>query len=75
MHAIDLIVDQPQQSTEQLIRTYRTLLEQDGAFVSAVSQFEQEGHTLAEEGWQLKLVSHKGSMLEPRTVVLATYER
>ncbi|MEO7020982.1 MAG: hypothetical protein ABI234_12580 [Ktedonobacteraceae bacterium] len=75
MHVVDLTIDQPQQSMQQLVRTYENILSLEGASVSAVSQFESEGLTLLEEGWQLKLVSHRGSMLVPQIMVVATYEK
>jgi hypothetical protein len=75
MYAVDLIIDQPQQSIQQLVRTYARNFALDGTTVSAVSQFEHEGLTLLEEGWQLKVVSHRGSMALPQEKVVATYEK
>jgi hypothetical protein len=75
MHVVDLIIDQPQQSIQQLVRTYAHIFALDGTAVSAESQFEHEGLALLEEGWQLKVVSHRGSMLMPQEKVVATYEK
>lgn len=74
MQLADLTIDQPQQ-TQQLIHTYEGMFDLEGAFTSAESQFEQESLALVEEGWQLKQVSHQGTIVSPRLAVIATYER
>ena len=74
MHVADLTIDQPQEQIEQLLRTYENTFDQDGAVVTAVSQFESECLVLLEEGWRLKQVSHRGSIVSPHSVV-ATYAR
>lgn len=74
MHVADLVIDQPQQQTEQLIRVYENTFDQEGAAVAAISQFESECLVLLDEGWRLKQVSHRGSIVSPRSVI-ATYEK
>jgi hypothetical protein len=73
MQLADLMID-PQQA-QQLIRTYEGLVDLEGVFTSAESQFEQESLALVEEGWQLKQVSHRGTIVSPSVAVIATYER
>lgn len=75
MQLADLMIDQPQQQTQQLVRNYEHTLDLEGAFVNAESQFERDCLALVEEGWQLKLVSHRGTIVAPRAVVVATYEK
>ena len=75
MQLADPMIDQPQQETQELIRTYEGLFSVTGAFTSAESQFEQESLALVEEGWQLKQVSHRGTIVSPRLAVIATYGR
>jgi len=74
MYVADLVIDQPKTQTEQLVRTYESALDWDNTFVTAESKFERDCLTLTEEGWQLKLVSHRGSIILPHTVV-ARYEK
>ncbi len=74
MHVADLVIDQPQQQTQQLVRTYEGTLDLDNTFVTAESRFEHDCLALAEDGWRLKLVSHRGSIVFTHTVV-ATYEK
>ena len=73
MQLADLMID-PQQA-QQLIRTYEGLVDLEGVSTSAESQFEQESLAMLEDGWQLKLVSHRGTIVSPRVAVMATYER
>jgi len=74
MQLADLTIDQPQQQIQQIERAYENTSGLEGASVDAVSQFESECLVLLEEGWRLKQVSHRGSILSPRMVV-ATYEK
>lgn len=74
MQLADPAIDQPQQQTEQLVCTYENILDLEGAALSAVSQFESECLTLAEDGWRLKQASHRGSLVSPHTIV-AAYEK
>jgi hypothetical protein len=74
MQLADLTIDQPQQQTEQLVRTYTNILNADGDTVEAVNQFESECQVLLEEGWRLKQVSHKGSIMVPQAII-ATYAK
>ncbi len=69
MQLADLEIDQLQTQTQQTERTYADILDQDGAWTSAESQFEQDCVAMLVEGWQLKLVSHRGSIIAPQTVV------
>ena len=69
MQLADLTIDQPQQQTEQLVRTYVNILDAEGTSVAAVSQFESDCLVLVEEGWRLKQVSHR------ETMVVAMYEK
>lgn len=75
MQLADLTIDQPQIQTQQLIHTYEGQLDLEGVFASAESQFERESLSMVEDGWQLKQVSHRGTIVSPRVVVIATYER
>ncbi|HEY0754387.1 MAG TPA: hypothetical protein VGD98_10525 [Ktedonobacteraceae bacterium] len=75
MQLADLTIDQPQQQTQQLMRVYESLFLVDDVFVSAESQFEKDGLALAEGGWQLKQVSHRGTIVSPRATVVAVYEQ
>jgi hypothetical protein len=75
MQLADLTIDQPQQQTQELIRTYEGMFDLDGVFASAESQFEQESLVMVEDGWQLKQVSHRGTIVSPRVAVVAVYER
>jgi len=75
MQLADLTVEEPQTQTQQLIRTYEARLDPAGALLSAESQFEQESLVMVEEGWQLKQVSHRGTIVAPRVAVVAVYER
>jgi len=75
MQLADPMIDQPQQQTQQLIRTYEGVFNLEGVFSSAESQFEQESLSMVEEGWQLKQVSHRGTIISPRVAVVAIYER
>ncbi len=75
MQLADLTIEESQQQTQQFIRTYEGVLDLEGVFASAESQFEQESLSMVEDGWQLKQVSHRGTVVSPRTVVVATYER
>lgn len=74
MHASGLTLDQPQQQTLQLMRTYANALDQEGTFMSAESQFERACLTMSETGWRLKQASHRGSIVSPYAIV-ATYEK
>jgi hypothetical protein len=74
MHVADLVIDQPKSQTQQIVRTYKSALDLDNMFVAAESKFERDCLALAEEGWQLKLVSHWGSIVLPHTVI-ARYEK
>ena len=74
MHVADLVIDQPQQQIQQLVRTYQGALDLDNTFVTAESKFERDCLNLSEDGWRLKLVSHQGSIVSPHTVV-AAYEK
>ena len=74
MHVADLVIDQPQQQLQQLVRTYEGAFDLDNAFVTAESKFEHDCFVLSEDGWRLKLVSHRGSMVFTYAVV-ATYEK
>lgn len=73
MQLADLTIDQPQ--TQQLVRTYEGMFDLEGVFASAESQFEQESLSMVEDGWQLKQVSHRGTIVTPRVAVVAIYER
>ena len=73
MHVADLVIDQPTPQMQQLVRTYESALDLDDTFVTAESKFERDCLTLSEEGWRLKLVSHRGSIVLPHTIV-ARYE-
>ena len=73
MQLADPTIDQPQ--TQQLMRTYEGMFDLEGVFTSAESQFEQESLAMVEDGWQLKQVSHRGTIVSPRVSVIATYER
>lgn len=75
MQLADLTIDQPQQETQQLVRAYEGALDLDGTFVTAESQFERDSLGMTVEGWQLKVVSHRGSIVSPGVVVVATYEK
>ena len=75
MHVADLVIDQPQQQIQQLVRTYESALDADNTLVTAESKFECDCLALSEDGWQLKLVSHWGSIVFPHTVVIARYEK
>ncbi len=75
MHVADLVIDQPKSQTQQIVRTYESTLDLDNTCVTAESKFERDCLTLTEEGWQLKLVSHWGSIVLPHTVVIARYEK
>lgn len=74
MHVADLVIDQPQQQIQQLVRTYQGALDLDNTFVTAESKFERDCLILSEDGWRLKLVSHQGSIVSPHAVV-AAYEK
>ena len=74
MHVADLVIDQPQQQTQQLVRIYEGTLDLDTTFVTAESMFERDCLALSEDGWRLKLVSHRGSIVFTYGVV-ATYEK
>jgi hypothetical protein len=74
MHVADLVIDQPKSQTQQIVRTYKSTLDLDNTSVTAESNFERDCLTLTEEGWQLKLVSHWGSIVHPHTVI-ARYEK
>jgi hypothetical protein len=69
MQLADLTIDSLQQQTEQLIRTYSSNFNLDGAFVNATDLFEHESLVLLEDGWRLKQVTHQGSLVSPQTVV------
>jgi hypothetical protein len=73
MQLADLMIDPSQQTGQQLVRTYESARDLDGTFVSAESQFEHDCLSLLEEGWQLKGVSHRGSIVVPCVAVIATY--
>ncbi len=75
MQLADLTIDQPQQQTQQLIRTYEGALDLEGVFASAESQFEMQSLAMVEDGWQLKRVSHRGTIVSPRLSVVAVYEQ
>lgn len=75
MQLADLTIDQPQQQTQQLVRTYEGMFDLEGAFASAESRFEQDSLDMVEEGWQLRQVSHRGTLVSPRIAVVAIYER
>lgn len=75
MQLADLTIEQSQQAGEQLVSTYKGVLNVDGMFISASRQFESESLTLLEEGWQLKRVSHRGTLLSPEALVVAIYEK
>jgi hypothetical protein len=75
MQLADLVIDQSEEAVRQLVNTYESVLGLDGMFVTAVSQFERDCLALSEEGWQLKRVSHRGSIVFPAAVVVATYEK
>jgi len=75
MQVADLTIDQPQSETQQLVRTYEGLFDLESVFTSAESQFEQESLAMVEEGWQLKQVSHRGTIVSPCVAVIAIYER
>ena len=75
MQLADLAIDQSQEAVQQLVHTYESVLGLDGMFITAVSQFERDCLTLSEEGWQLKRVSHQGSIVFPDAVVVATYQK
>jgi hypothetical protein len=90
MHVADLVIDQPKPQVQELVRTYKSAslntfesvfentfentISADNTFVTAESQFERDCLALLEDGWQLKLVSHWGSIVRPHTVV-ARYEK
>jgi hypothetical protein len=74
MHVADLVIDQPKQQTQQLVRTYEGALGLDNTFVTAENKFERDCLTLLEDGWRLKRVSHWGSIVLPHAVV-ASYEK
>jgi hypothetical protein len=74
MHVADLVIDQPKPQTQQLVRTYEGVPGPDTTFVTVESQFERDCLILSEDGWRLKLVSHRGSIVLPHTVV-ARYEK
>jgi hypothetical protein len=74
MHLADLVIDRPQRQLQQLVRTYESALDLDNTLVTAESKFEHDSLTLAEDGWRLKLVSHRGSIVSPH-VVVATYAK
>jgi hypothetical protein len=74
MHVADLVIDQTLPQKQQLVRTYEGALDQENMFVTAESKFERDCLTLSEDGWRLKLVSQRGSIVFPHTVV-ATYEK
>ena len=74
MQVADLVIDQSQQQTRQLVRTYEGTFGLDDTFVSAASKFEHDCLILSEDGWRLKQVSHRGSIVFPHAVV-ATYEK
>ena len=75
MQLADLMIDQPQEQTQQLIRTYESLFDLEGVLASAESQFEQEHLVMVEDGWQLKQVSYRGTIVSPRLAAVAIYER
>lgn len=75
MQLADLTIDQPQQKKEQVVRTYESVPDLDGEQRTAESQFEHESLRMVEEGWRLKVVSHRGSIFSPCVVVIATYEK
>jgi len=72
MYVADLVIDRPQEQLEQLVRKYEGTVGADGVLVSAEQRFEQDCLALVEDGWQMKLVSHWGSIVAPYAVV-ATY--
>ena len=76
MHVADQVIDRPQseQLLEQLVRKYESAVDADNMLVTAESKFEQDCQALVEDGWQLKLVSHWGSIVLPYAVV-ATYQK
>lgn len=75
MQLADLAIDQPQQALQRLVRTYDSAFSYDGTFVAAETQLERDCFSMTEEGWRLKKVSHRGSIVSPSMVVIATYER
>ena len=64
MQVVDLEIEQ------HLVRTYETILD-----VTAEAQFELEGQSLAEEGWQLKQVSQRGTIVSPAFAIIAAYRK
>jgi hypothetical protein len=74
MHVADLVIDRPQQQLQQLVRTYESALDLNNTLVTAESKFEHDCLALLEDGWRLKLVSHRGSIVLPHAVV-ASYEK
>ncbi len=75
MQFADLMIDQSQQEMQQLVYTYEGARDLEGVFVSAESLFEHDSQRLFEEGWLLKAVSHRGSILSPCLAVVATYKK
>jgi hypothetical protein len=75
MQLADLVIDPSQQAGQQLVRTYESARNLDGTYSSAESQFEHDCLALLEEGWQLKGVNHRGSIVMPCMAVVATYIR
>jgi hypothetical protein len=74
MHVADLVIDQSQQQIQQLVRTYEGTFGLDNTFVSAEGKFEHDCLTLSEDGWRLKQVSHRGSIVFLHAIV-ARYEK
>jgi hypothetical protein len=74
MQLADLVIEQPQQAVE-LVQTYESILGFEGVISTAVSQFERSCLALSEEGWQLKRVSHRGSLVFPDAVIVAVYAK
>jgi len=75
MHVADLVIDQPQQQTQEIVRTYKGALDLDNTFITAENMFERDCLTLSEDGWRLKRVSHWGSIVLPHHAVVATFEK
>ncbi len=75
MQLADLTIDQAREQVQQLVCVYENTLDLAGTFETAASQFERACHTLVEEGWRLKQVSHRGSILSPQAAIVATYEK
>ncbi len=75
MQLADLTIEPSQEEIQRLVCTYEDISDAEGTVETAVAQFEHACLKLLTEGWQLKRVSHRGSIVAPYVAIVAIYEK